>query len=183
MGGSSSTATTITTSITTTSFSSAVRHGSQIIQNLHGVHIRGLELSVQAVVTGRLDAGYKGTLRVDYTHDIADGPCFRRSYRIHGGPFESVALEGNFWDLCMDSTQGNRLVLRTRGHMLSLRDRHEVEEFDDSPATMLFAITAWWHCWRIGETSEKKTIEPPRAAGHRRPRCRPGPERCPGLRR
>lgn len=67
---------------------------------------------------------------------------FRRRYRIHGGPFEGLALEGNFWDLRMDGTQDNRLVLRTRGHVLSLRDRHEVEMFDDSPPAMLFAIAA-----------------------------------------
>ncbi|WP_298192182.1 hypothetical protein [Metallibacterium sp.] len=43
--------------------------------------------------------------------------CFRRRYRIHGGPFECVALEGNSWDLRKDGTLGNRLVLRTRGYV------------------------------------------------------------------
>ena len=66
--------------------------------------------------------------------------CFRRRFRIHGGPFEGTALEGNFWDLRMDGTLGNRLVLRTHGYVLSLRDRHEVEVFDDSPAAVLFVI-------------------------------------------
>ncbi len=67
---------------------------------------------------------------------------FTRRYRIHGGPFEGLVLEGNFWDLRMDGTQDDSLVLRTRGHVLSLRDRHEVEVFDASPAAMLFAIAA-----------------------------------------
>lgn len=53
---------------------------------------------------------------------------FRRRYRISGGPFHGVALAG-------------RLLLKTRGFILTLRDRHEVEVYETSQAGTLFGIT------------------------------------------
>ena len=64
----------------------------------------------------------------------------RRRYRVHGGPFDSAALQGNFLDLRMEVTQQDMLVLKTHGYLLSLRDRHEVEIFDETPGAILFAI-------------------------------------------
>lgn len=66
---------------------------------------------------------------------------FRRRYRIIGGPFDGADLQGNLTDLRMEVTRANKPVLRTRGFVLSMRDRHEVEVFDESPGGVLFAIT------------------------------------------
>ncbi len=66
---------------------------------------------------------------------------FRRRYRISGGPFDGADLEGNFTDLRMEVTLTGRLLLKTRGFIFTLRDRHEVEVFDGSQAGALLAIT------------------------------------------
>ena len=66
---------------------------------------------------------------------------FRRRYRISGGPFHGVALVGNFTDLRLEATLAGRLLLKTRGFILTLRDRHEVEVYETSQAGTLFGIT------------------------------------------
>lgn len=66
---------------------------------------------------------------------------FRRRYRISGGPFDGVELAGNFTDLRLEATRADRLLLKTRGFILTLRDRHEVEVYDESQAGTLFGIT------------------------------------------
>lgn len=63
-----------------------------------------------------------------------------RQYYAVGGLFDGALITGNFWDLNFKVEHDSKLLARASGKILTLRDRHNIEVFEQGELFVVIAM-------------------------------------------
>ncbi|WP_018984901.1 LURP-one-related family protein [Salinimonas chungwhensis] len=61
-----------------------------------------------------------------------------RIYYVIGGKYDGAIIEGNFWDLKFSVTHQKKTIASAKGKILSIRDTHSIEVYDDESDSEIF---------------------------------------------